>query len=309
MAARVSVDNNTDELKLLIFRLGKTLFGINVSRVREVIERTKTISLPYSHEAVEGVFKLREEVLTLVKLGNYFDMHGEETKRGEGAIIVVEFNNNRYGILVDTVEEIKSLTCGDIEPPAEYLIDSGAPLTGITKVNETTILLADFEKITEEILGIRCTNEPVSASENPDWKHDIKIILADDSSTLRKSMTKVLKGFGYDNIIICTNGRQAWDTVRKMKIDDKNPVDIVISDIEMPLIDGLKLTSMIKQDQDLRDTPVILFSSLVNKENREIGRKAGADAQVSKPDSEELIQALEKCLVDKGRLKLETINN
>lgn len=302
MSGNVRLENNTDELKLLIFRLGKTLFGVNVSRVREVIERTKTITLPYSHEAVEGVFKLRNEVMTLVTLGQYFNMVGEETKRGGGAIIVVEFNHNRYGILVDTVEEIKSLTWNDIEPPAEFLIGSGAPLTGITKVNNQTILIADFERITEEILGIKGANEPVTAPENPEWKHDVKIILADDSSLLRKSMTKVLHRFGYDNITICNNGQQAWETVNRMYFEENNPADIVISDIEMPLMDGLRLTSKIKENQELRSTPVVLFSSLVNKENIEIGRKAGADAQVSKPDSEELIQALEGCLKGAGRL-------
>lgn len=302
MSGNVRLENNTDELKLLIFRLGKTLFGVNVSRVREVIERTKTISLPYSHEAVEGVFKLRDEVITLVTLGQYFNMVGEETQRGEGAIVVVEFNNNRYGILVDTVEEIKSLTWNDIEPPVEFLVGSGAPLTGITKVNEHTILIADFEKITEEILGIKGANDLDAPDENPEWKHDIKIILADDSSLLRKSMTKVLHKFGYDNITICNNGQQAWETVNKMYFDQHDPADIVISDIEMPLMDGLKLTSKIKENQELRTTPVVLFSSLVNKENIEIGRKAGADAQVSKPDSEELIHTLESCLKGAGRL-------
>lgn len=302
MADKVRLESNNDEVKILIFRLGNTLFGTNVSRIREVIERTKTIALPYSHEAVEGVFKLRDEVITLVTLGEYFNMAGEETKRGEGAIIVVEFNNQRYGVLVDTVEEIKSLTWNDIEPPSDFLVETGAPLVGITKVNDNTILLPDFEKVTEEILGIKGANEVINAPENPEWKHDVKILLADDSSLLRKSMTKVLHKFGYDNITICSNGQQAWETIRRMRFDENNPADIVISDIEMPLLDGLKLTSKIKEDSELKNTPVILFSSLVNKENIEIGKKAGADYQVSKPDSEEMIHALENCLKEKGRL-------
>jgi len=305
MSDHARLENNTDELKLLIFRLGKTLFGINVSRVREVIERTKTINVPYAHKAVEGIFKLRDEVMTLVKLGQYFDMNGEETQRGEGAIIVVDFNNNRYGILVDAVEEIKTLTWSEIEPPADFLVGSGAPLIGITKVNNNTILIPDCEKVTEEILGIKGANDPVSAPENPEWKSNIRIILADDSSLLRKSMTKVLHRFGYDNITICNNGKQAWDMARRMQQVEHNPADIVISDIEMPLMDGLKLTSLIKQDQELGNTPVILFSSLVNKENMAIGQKAGADAQVGKPDSEELIHTLENCLRSRGKLPAE----
>ncbi len=305
MSGAVRLEKNSNELKLLIFRLGKTLFGVNVSRVREVIERTKTISLPYAHPAVEGVFKLRDEVITLVKLGQYFNMTGEEIKRGEGAIIIVEFNHNRYGILVDSVEEIKTSTWKDIEPPADFLIDSGAPLTGITKVNDKTILIADFEKITEEILGIKGANDPEVIPDNADWKHQIKIILADDSSTLRRSMTKVLNKFGYDNITICNNGQQAWDTVQRMHREEQAPADIVISDIEMPLMDGLRLASLIKEDQSLGNTPIILFSSLVNKENMEIGRKAGADAQVSKPESVELIHALENCLRSRGRIPEE----
>jgi len=301
MSNSVRLEKNNSELKILIFRLGTTLFGINVSRVREVIERTKTIKIPYTLGAVEGIFKLRDEIMTLVALGKYFNMSGKETQDGEGAIIVVEFNETRYGILVDTVEVIHALTWGDIEPPAEFLVKEGAPITGVTKVNDKTVLISEFEAITEAILGIKSAGDVAGniASSN---KGDVRILLADDSSTLRKSLTRILNQYGYTNLIICNNGQQAWETLRKLALKDKKPADLVISDIEMPLMDGLKLTSFIKADPDLKDTPVVLFSSLVNRENIAIGKAAGADAQVSKPDSEEMIHAIENCLRQKGKI-------
>ncbi len=302
MSEGVRLEAGTDEMKLLVFKLGGTSFGINVSRVREIIERMKTIKVPYTPPMVEGIFKLRDEVLTLVKLGFHFDMEGEVTARGEGAIIIVEFNQTRYGILVDSVEAIYSLTWEQIEPPSSYLTDMRAPVTGITKINGDTILIADFETITEDVLGIQSANIPDDVDQEPKEKKDVKVLLADDSSVLRTSLTRILKHNGYCDLTICNDGQEAWETLMNNQKEDKTPFDIVISDIEMPRLNGLSLTTKIKEEQSLKDIPVVLFSSLINKENIKIAQDAGADAQVSKPLSGEMIDAVENCLKKRGRL-------
>lgn len=299
MAASVQLNSGGDEMKLLIFRLGDTLFGVNVSRVREIIEQRETIKIPHTPPSVDGIFKLRDEVLTLVKLGQHFGMECDDSKDNERAIIIVEFNQARYGILVDAVDVIQTLRWEEIEPPSKYLSSLNAPITGTARVNEKTILIADFEAITEEILGIAGANPITDVASGDKTTKNVRLLLADDSSTLRKSIAKILRQYGYNDLTICDNGLLAWERIHDSIDSEKGPIDLVISDIEMPQMDGLQLTTKIKQDAKLQNVKVVLFSSLINKESLAAGKTASADALVSKPDSEEMIHAIQTCLSTK----------
>ena len=294
----ILLEAGTNEMELLVFRVGPTPFGINVAKVREIIQRTKTISIPYAPMAVEGSFKLREQVLTMVNLGRFFGMETEQIRQGEGMSIIVEFNRVSCGILVDTVERIHRMSWNKIQPPPQYLVDIEAPITGVTYIDEKIVLIVDFETIISEILGV----ESVSVSENNQIaegnisKKDARILLADDSIVVRVSLTGRLNDHGYKNLTVCTDGQDAWETIQKQRSEGAKPFDLVLTDIEMPRMDGLHLTSKIKTDPELKDIPVILFSSLITKDNINKGKAVGADAQASKPDSEGMIKAIEDCL-------------
>lgn len=294
----ILTEAGTNEMELLVFTVGPTPFGINVAKVREIIQRTKTISIPYAPMAVEGSFKLREQVLTLVNLGRFFTMETEQMRQGEGMSIIVEFNHISCGILVDTVERIHRLNWNKIQPPPQYLVDIGAPITGVTYIDEKIVLVVDFERIISEILGV----ESVSATENNQaandsvTKKDARILLADDSIVVRVSLTERLNENGYENLTVCTDGQDAWDTIQKQRREGAKPFDLILTDIEMPRMDGLHLTSKIKSDPELKNIPVILFSSLITKDNINKGKAVGADAQASKPDAEGMLKAIETCL-------------
>ncbi len=299
MASDILLEAGTNEMELLVFKLKDTPFGINVAKVREIIQRQKTITIPHSPAAVEGSFKLRDSVLTLINMGSYFGMEGEEIQKGEGMVIVVEFNKIICGVLVDSVEAIHRLRWDKIDPPSQYLIDINAPITGTTQLNDMTVLIADFETLIGEILGLRNTLLIEETNEESVSVKDARILLADDSIVLRTNLNNLLTQNGYGNLTICNDGQEAWEILQEHKNDEGGPCDIVMTDIEMPRMDGLHLTSKIKSDPHLKHLPVILFSSLITEDNLKKGNAVGADAQISKPDSKGMLEAIERCLTEK----------
>lgn len=294
----ILLEAGTNEMELLVFRLGATPFGVNVAKVREIIQRVNTITIPYAPASIEGSFKLREQVLSLVNLGSHFNMQGEETLGGEGMIVIVEFNNCRCGILVDSVERIHRLRWDEIHSPCQYLLDMEVPVTGIVNIEDKIVLIADFESIVGEILGVEgaVIPEGEAAAISP---IDVHLILADDSSVIRASLLRILHHYGYEDVTVCTDGQQAWDMIEETRDSGGRQFDLVLSDIEMPRMDGLHLTSRIKNDPQLKEIPVVLFSSLITEDNIRKGESVGADAQVSKPDSDEMIKVIEECLAGK----------
>jgi two-component system chemotaxis response regulator CheV len=295
MANNILLEAGTNEMELLVFMLDKTYFGINVAKVREIIQRVRAIPVPYAPPEVEGIFKLRDEVLTLVNIGQYFSMEGAETSEGHGSIIVVEFNKIRCGILVDNVEVIHRINWDKIESPSPYLVKVGCPITGTVLLNGKTVIIVDFETLVVDLLGILNTTIP-DAPEFVLPRRDVRILVADDSSVIRSSLIQVLSRYGFENLTVCSNGLQAWEVIRERYEEKNGPFDVVLTDIEMPEMDGLHLTRKIKEDPKINAMPVVLFSSLISDDNRNKGQAVRADAQVSKPDSEEMIQAIEKCL-------------
>lgn len=298
----ILTEAGTNELELLVFKIGSIPFGINVAKVREVIQQPETISIPYSPPAIKGSFKLRERVLTLIDLGKFFGMESEITRNGEGMSVVVEFNNICSGILIDKVERIYRLSWDRIQPPSQYLMDLNAPITGVVNIDDAVVLIIDFETIISEILGVKCITEgvtPIADTTCPDHPFSIKdsrILLADDSAVVRKSVKAILTKNGFTNLTIVTDGRYAWDAIEATRGTADEQFDLILSDIEMPQMDGLHLTSKIKSDPEFQKIPVVLFSSLITKDNFQKGKSVGADAQVSKPDSDEMIKAIEDCI-------------
>ncbi|MCP4712451.1 MAG: response regulator, partial [Planctomycetes bacterium] len=154
----------------------------------------------------------------------------------------------------------------------------------------------DFETILSDIFGVQGASEDETDENSPVDQKDIHILFAEDSSFMRKNVVGVLHRGGYTNLTVCSDGAQAWEKIQEMKGSKENSCDLVLTDIEMPRMDGLHLTSNIKGDPELKDIPVVLFSSLITDDNRKKGESVGADAQVCKPDSEGIIKVVEQCL-------------
>ena len=210
MAHDILLEAGTNEMELLTFELDGIPFGVNVAKIREIIEMPKVINLPQSPHVVEGSFLLRDNVLTLVNLGKHFglerqavDFINEEGVEDDGQasqVIIVEFNNVRCGVMVDDVHLIRRISWQQLDAPSAFLANIDAPITGTVNFDEGTVLVLDFETILAEILDIPSPDLPTKVTEKllGDEK-DIRILLADDSSIVRETLTIYLAQAGFTN--------------------------------------------------------------------------------------------------------------
>ncbi len=290
----ILLESGTNELEVLVFSLAGQRYGVNVAKVREVIKPVTTASLPGSHAAVDGVFQLREKVIPLVNLQRALDLSGSG-EGGEGKIIVMEFNDTRVAFLVDTVEQIYRVSWKDVSSAPDGSGLSAAPLTSIAFIDEAMIPMLDFERLVFEIAGVDLFDEPEQSENEGANRGAVRILLAEDSHVMRMLIEKNLSKAGYRNLTLCNDGQQAWDALQENHRDhgEAGPFDLLITDIEMPQIDGLHLTRRIREHDYWDTLPIIIFSSIVSIDNEKKCRSVGADAQITKPQLGELVSLVD----------------
>ena len=290
----ILTETGTNEFEIIEFSIGKVNYGINVAKVREVINRVPTTQLPNAHSYVDGIFTLRGRIMPLVNLprclGAVVDPDDESAGQN---IIVSELNNYFVGFLVDKVSRIHRVSWEHMEPPPD--ITESEMVVGIIKMNEKMVVLLDFEKIVSEInpeINRKLSAVPEVSVTKKEGRNKKTLLIAEDSHMLRDLLVNTLKTAGYVNILSYPNGREAWEKLEALAKTgqpvEKN-VNLVITDIEMPQMDGHNLTKRIKADRDLQILPVVIFSSLINEEMRRKGEALGASAQISKPEIAMLI--------------------
>ncbi len=298
MSKGILLEAGTNEMELLLFQVGSTDYGINVVKVREIIRQVPTVSIPGAPEAIVGSFKLREEVLTLVGLARCLQVESAaEVGDEDRLIIVIEFNELRCGILVDSVEMIHRLRWENIEPPSGYLTQYEVPVTSVARIGERVVMVLDFETIIGRLLGQGEIDvpEPECVPEEPS-RANLRLLVADDSRTIRESVDRLLRGAGFTDVTICGDGQEAWDRIDGCRQAGEPQFDLVLTDVEMPRMDGLHLTARIKKDSELQHIPVVLFSSIVRSDNTAKGESVGADAQITKFKREDLLEAIDGCI-------------
>ena len=279
MDTNILLESGTNELEVLEFTLGDNHYGINVAKIREILQYMPVTPVPNTHPSVEGIFMPRDTMITVINLKNCLNLPQTDEK---GLFIITNFNKLNVAFHVDQVI-------------------GGSTATGVIKMDDRLIVILDFEAIVASIspqTGLRVND--IDEMEARD-RSDATILIAEDSALLSKLITECLKKSGYTNLIVEENGQEAWDVIEAMqaKGDITKHLDCIITDIEMPLMDGHRLTKLVKSDAELRDIPVIIFSSLVNEEMRKKGEQLGADAQLTKPEIGKLVEAIDK-LIDKA---------
>jgi len=289
----ILLETGTNELEILEFIISGNSYGINVAKITELMQQQEVQEMPLAHPCVEGIFQPRNEVYTIVDLSRYLGL-GVSEDPGKDIFIITNFNQMNIAFHVHAVESIFRISWNDIEKP-DSIIYGGQEgvVTGIAKVNDRIISILDFEKITFDIspeTGIDLNT--VMAYTGIDREH-IPIVVAEDSALLRKMLTEALHTSGYNNLMIMNNGEEAWEYIKGVK-DSGTPnilsrVACLITDIEMPRMDGHRLTKLIKTDQVLRDIPVLIFSSLIDENMQKKGVEVGADGQLSKPEIAKLV--------------------
>lgn len=296
MDTKILLENGTNELEVLEFILDGNSYGINVAKVKEIITYEPVTPVPNAHPSIEGIFMPRETMITAIDLKNCL-------QRGEcsasGLFIITNFNKLDIAFHVDNVVGIHRVSWRDIiKPDATVSTTEEGISTGIIKYNDKLIIILDFEKIVSDInpeTGLKITDIDELGERE---RSDVPVLIAEDSVLLNKLIVDSLKKAGYHNLIHTKNGQEAYDVIQDCKRDGtlKEHVQCIITDIEMPLMDGHRLTKLIKSDDETKYLPVIIFSSLVNEEMRKKGEELGADAQLSKPEIGNLVKVIDGLL-------------
>lgn len=300
--SEILLETGTNEIEIMQFTIDGNLFGINVAKVREIMMSAPVRPMPHAHPAVEGIFKPRDIVITVVDLPKYLSGH-EEEKHPKDLFIITNFNKMHIAFRVHTVVGISRISWADIQKPDNTV--SGGPdgvATGIAQCGQDLVTILDFEKIVAEIApqtGIQLSEVdelgPRERSDKPIWVAEDSILL---SQMIRAALTKA----GYTNVNMYANGAELWEQLRELREDEHlaEHVALVITDLEMPQMDGHRLTKLIKEDAALKRIPVIIFSSLITEEMRRKGKEVGADEQLSKPEIGHLIGIIDQLLARVG---------
>lgn len=301
----ILLESGTNEIEIMEFKIAGNLFGINVAKVREIIMPCPIKAMPNAHEAIEGIIKPRDQVITLVNLPEYLNLPpSAEDERN--LFIVTNFNQLNIAFRVHAVVGIDRISWMAIQKPDKTIYGgSDGVATGIAQCEDRLITILDFEKIVADIAPTTTIQvESVeklgkrSLSEKP-------ILVAEDSILLAKMIHESLNKAGYTNLIECGDGQEAWDYLSDI---DKNgnvleKVSCIITDLEMPRMDGHRLTKLVKTHPELKKIPLVIFSSLINDEMKRKGRALGADAQLAKPDIMQLVEVIDG-LIDKAEKSL-----
>ncbi len=292
-----------NRLELLLFRLlGQQHFGINVFKVREVIQCPSLTQVPHANPVVRGIANMRGMTIPVIDLS--MAVGGPPLQLGEARfVIITEYNRNVQGFLVGSVERIINMPWEAILPPPQGT-GCGSYLTAVTHVDDELVEIIDVEKVLEEVIGAsESISEGVLASDvSSDNKH---VLLVDDSLVARKQIQKVLDELGVE-YTAANNGREGLEQLRAWRDEGKSMQDwltMIITDIEMPQMDGYSLTAEIRKDPALQDLYVIMHSSLSGVFNESMVSQVGANEFIAKYSPDELATRVQRRLKEHRDLR------
>ena len=297
----ILLESGTNEIEVMEFTIDGSLYGINVAKVKEILVSEPVKPMPHAHHAVEGIFKPRDMVLTVVDLPKYLTGYSGE-KNAKDLFIITEFNKMNIAFRVHTVVGISRISWRDIQKP-DKTVSGGEDgvATGIAQCGGNLVTILDFEKIIAEI----APETSIQMSEIDALGHrdrsDANILVAEDSVLLSKMIEEALHKSGYVKTKMFPNGQELWDYLSSIRNDAylDQMVSLIITDIEMPQMDGHRLTKLVKDDRILQRIPLVIFSSLITDEMRIKGKELGADEQMSKPEIGHLVYVIDQLLAAK----------
>ena len=297
----------TNKLEILMFSLGKDLrsgreetFGINVFKVREVMRIPEITRAPEMPPAVEGMTSLRGALVPVIDLAKYIGMESDSVP---GIMIVTEYNGHTQGFLVKAVDNILRLDWSAMRVPPEMLVaELGGLVTAITELKDKRlVMMLDVEKVLAET-GHFGSDEMIFKSVKPLGKENRTVFFADDSSVARNQIARTLEAMGVKSIS-AINGRKAWEELSRMAdyaessgTPLREMLQVILTDVEMPEMDGYMLTRKIKSDKRFSGIPVLMHSSLSSTSNQQLGKAVGVDEYVPKFEPQKLSQALARLL-------------
>ncbi len=298
METGILLESGTNELEILEFKVGNNYYGINVAKIKEILPYQVPTPIPNAHPCIEGIFMPRDQIISIISLEKCLKLTSDSPV-SQDMYIVTNFNKLNTAFHVNGVLGIHRVSWADIAKPDSTINTEGAGVaTGIIRLDKRLIIILDFEKIVSDIspeTGLKVSDIEHMSNRS---RNNLPILIAEDSPLLSKLIYDCLFKAGYNNICLNNNGLEAWNKLNEYKEsgDLESKVACVITDIEMPQMDGHRLTKLIKDDPAFQNIPVVIFSSLVNEEMRRKGESLGADAQLSKPEIGSLVEAIDKLL-------------
>lgn len=296
----------TNKLEILLFFLGvdqrtgrRETYGINVFKVREVMRTPAITAAPEMPPSVEGMVSLRGALVPVIDLAKYAGVSADTPR---DIMIVTEYNGHTQGFLVEAVDTILRLDWSKMRVPPEMLTaQTGGLVTAVTELEDNRlVMMMDVEKVLAETTSIE--HDIMFRSVVPVDRPDATVFYCDDSSVARKQIERTLETMGLKGLS-AVNGRQMWEEMEKVanfaKSVGKKPssvISLILTDIEMPEMDGYILTKKIKSDPRFADIPVIMHSSLSGMSNQKLGQSVGVDEYVPKFEPQRLSETLARRL-------------
>lgn len=305
---KILLESDTNELEIVEFRIDELdshgalvpcYYGVNVAKVREIIRLPQISRVVNAKPGVEGMIKLREKVITIINLAKVL---GKETgSMVADRVVVLEFNNLMVGVLVHSVSRIYRISWKNVEPPSRAV--HSEQVTGLVKMDDRIILVLDFEKIVGELCSesaLKPLDDQLMLGGAATSRAQKTVLVADDSLFIRNTMCSALRGAGY-LVEEAEDGSVAWEMIQgKVAATTRDGVDIrsilslLITDVEMPQMDGLHLTSLVRKNEALKDLPIIIFSSLASDGNKRKWVSLGANHILTKPDLPNLVRVADE---------------
>ncbi|MGL6069937.1 chemotaxis protein [Craterilacuibacter sp.] len=297
----------TNKLEILLFSLGvdqrtgrKEIFGINVFKVREVMRTPEITSAPEMPSSVEGMVSLRGTLVPVIDLAKYAGVISE--KKPE-IMIVTEYNGHTQGFLVEAVDTILRLDWTAMRVPPDMITNRmGGLVTAVTELDKGMLaMMLDVEKVLAETAMSEDNDSHHFANIEP-VPQDCMVFFADDSAVARRQIERTLKAMNV-RFAFAPNGMQAWEELQKIATQAelsgrkvKECLQLVLTDVEMPAMDGYMLTRMVKSDPRFAGIPVLMHSSLSGNSNQKLGESVGVDAYVSKFEPQKLSMKIREML-------------
>lgn len=308
----ILLETGTNEVEILEFYIDEEgyrgTYGVNVAKVLEIIPLPTRIVRPPNARAglIAGIFNHRDKLVAMLDLALWLGKG--KNNQNSSKVLITEFNNLVTGFLVSGVNRIHRVTWGDIKPLDGYMENLSDTITGVMKLEDRIVFIVDLEKAISDLDPQMAVSGATGFLESADEEayEPIRILHVDDSAVIRKTVKQRLEENRLFTVTSVDNGDQAWTQMVELKKKSREMgraltdyVEAVLSDIEMPGMDGYHFCKRIKDDADLRDIPVILFSSLINEKLLHKGEAVGADGQFTKPDLK--LMNFIKDMVDKRR--------
>ncbi|EGQ8092234.1 TPA: chemotaxis protein CheV [Vibrio vulnificus] len=322
-SSTILTESGTNELEIIEFHLEKVLpngetktcyYGINVAKVREVIQVPETTDYPNAQPHMIGVFSSRDVLTPLVDLAGWLGVPTRPAVERK-FVIVTDFNKMTNGFLIDSISRIHRISWNDVESPSQFL-EAGEQdcVVAVVRKDGNLIMILDFEKIIADINPeLSMEKYDVKADRSVDLnqrmvtKRNAKtIMVVDDSAFIRSLIQETLTSAGY-NIIACKDGGEAHDKLmnlievaREENLPLSELIDAVVTDVEMPRMDGMHLVKRLRDSEAYKTLPIVMFSSLMSEDNRAKALALGANDTITKPEIGRMVSLMDKYVFNIG---------